>query len=66
MADTRYLAPRRPGVTIYLHVADIVDVMSQRQMLQSMTEKELTQIAESINAELSTRGEQNNEPQQPT
>lgn len=62
MADTRYYPPRRPGVTIYLHVADIVDMMGQTQLLQCMTKEELDAISASIASELSTR-ENHHEPQ---
>lgn len=62
MADARYISPRRIGVTIFLHPAEIPNILCQQQLLQEMTPYELTTIRDAVNKELSTRGE-TNEPQ---
>jgi hypothetical protein len=63
MADSRYMPPRRVSVAIYLHAGEVADILRQRQLLQSMSDAELKSIAEIVNAELATRGDQKNEPQ---
>lgn len=56
MADI-VLVRSRPGVRIYLHIQDIVEIMYQQDVLMAMSEREIGQIIEALNAELNTRGD---------
>lgn len=55
MADVRFISPRRTGATIYIHPAEIVDVICQQDILKAMTEGELKRAADNLNAELLIR-----------
>jgi hypothetical protein len=56
MADI-VLVRSKPGVRIYLHIQDIVDIAQQQDILMAMTTPEIEQLIEVFKAELSTRGE---------
>ena len=54
MADIRY--PReRPNVRIYLHSADIRDMMTQEGVLHHLSTEQLNQIATAIAIEMNYR-----------
>lgn len=54
MADLIY-TPRRPGIRLIVHTADIVNVVKQHDVLASMSEDELSEIVEAMMLELNVR-----------
>lgn len=57
MADLVY-QPRKPGIKIFVHTADIVNVIKQPDVLNSMTEGELQEVTETLMGELNYRSNQ--------
>jgi hypothetical protein len=54
MPDVRFVRPR-PGVRIYLAPADIVEMITQPDVLSSLNEEELSKISFVAEAELQNR-----------
>lgn len=56
MSDIRCVRTR-PGVRIYLHPADLTDVITQDDVVQCLNEEELEKIIFVLSAELQGRNE---------
>lgn len=54
MADIRNIRTR-PGVRIYLHPADIVDMVTQPDVIESLNQDEMTKIIEALHLEINAR-----------
>lgn len=54
MADIRNIRTR-PGVRIYLHPGDLLDIMTQPEVLASFGSDEITKIKENLDLEMNAR-----------
>jgi hypothetical protein len=60
MSDIRFVR-NRPGVRIYLHPADLVDMVTQPEVLASFGSDEIRKIIESLSMEENLRENQRTE-----